>query len=118
MSYVPTYSEVKEEIVSVTLNLSNFVTQKEFKNVTSVDTFDFALKTNVAEIKKKNDDIDVDKINDIDELQGKNYVEDNYLYFGQKYEYVKANVLINFCLGDHQEYLMKNLNHLKKKTLR
>ena len=30
MSYVPTYSEVKEEIVSVTLNLSNYVTQKEF----------------------------------------------------------------------------------------
>ena len=46
MSYVP-------EIVSVTLNLSNYVTQKEFKNVTKVDTFDFSLKTNVAEIKKK-----------------------------------------------------------------
>ena len=28
ISYVPT--EVKEEIVSVTLNLSNYVTQKEF----------------------------------------------------------------------------------------
>ena len=32
MSYIPTYSEVEEEIVSVTLNLnlSNYVTQKEF----------------------------------------------------------------------------------------
>ena len=66
MSYVPTYSEVEEEIVSVTLNLSNYVTQKEFY------TSDFALKTNVAEIKKKVDDIDVAKINSIDELQGKN----------------------------------------------
>ena len=66
MSYVPTYSEVEEEIVSVTLNLSNYVTQKEFC------TSDFALKTNVAEIKKKVDDIDVAKINSIDELQGKN----------------------------------------------
>ena len=53
MSYIPTYSEVVEEIVSVTLNLGNYVTQKEFKNLTKVDTFDFALKTNVAEIKKK-----------------------------------------------------------------
>ena len=85
MSYVPTYSEVKEEIVSVKLNLSNYVTQKEFKNVTNINTSDFALKTNAAEIKKKVDDIDVDKINSIDELQGKNCVEDSYLYFSQKY---------------------------------
>ena len=69
MSYIPTYSEVEEEIVTVTLNLSNYVTQKEFKNVTKVDTSDFGLKTNVAEIKKKVDDIDVDKIDFIDELQ-------------------------------------------------
>ena len=84
MTYVPTYSEVEEEIVSVTLNLSNYVTQKEFKNVTKVDTSDFTLKVNVAEIKKKADDTDVDKIDFIDELQGKNFVEDSYLY---RYEY-------------------------------
>ena len=48
MSYVPTYSEVEEEIVSVTLSLSSYVTQKEFKNATKVDTSDFALKANVA----------------------------------------------------------------------
>ena len=87
MSYVPTYSEVEEEIVSVTLNLSNYVTQKEFKNLTKVDTSDFALKVNVAEIKKKVDDIDVDKINFIDELQGKNYIEDSYFYFKPEYRY-------------------------------
>ena len=84
MTYVPPYSEVQEEIVSVTLNLNNYVTEKEFKNVTKVDTSDFALKTNVAEIKKKVDDIDVDKINGIDELQGKNYIEDSYLYLNPK----------------------------------
>ena len=87
MSYVPTYSEVEEEIVSVTLNLSNYVTRKEFKNVTKVDTSDFALKTNVAEIKKKVDDIDVDKIDLIDELQGKNHFEQNYLLFKSEYKY-------------------------------
>ena len=87
MSYVPTYSEVEEEIVSVTLNLSNYVTQKEFKNLTKVDTSDFALKTNVAEIKKKVDDINVDKIDFIDEVQEKNVVEDSYLYFKPEYKY-------------------------------
>ena len=68
MSYVPTYSKVEEEIVSITLNLSNCVTQKEFKSLTKVDTSDFALKTNIAEIKKKVDDINVDKIDFNDEL--------------------------------------------------
>ena len=89
MTYVPTYFEVEEEIVSVTLNSSNYVTQREFKNVTKVDTSDFALKTNVAKIKKKVDDIDIDKINGIVELQGKNYIEESYLYLNQKYKYSK-----------------------------
>ena len=80
MTYVPTYSEVEEEIGSVTLNLSNYVTQKEFKNLTKVDTSDEIATDNVAEIKKKVDDIDVDKIDFIDELQGKNYIEDSCLY--------------------------------------
>ena len=34
MSYVPTYSEVTEEIVSVTIKLSNYITYEEFKYVT------------------------------------------------------------------------------------
>ena len=91
MSCVPTYSEVEEEIVSVTLNLSNYVTQKEFKSLTKVDTSDFALKTNISEIKKKVDDTDVDKIDFIDELQGKNYIEDSYFYLNQKYKYFVAD---------------------------
>ena len=91
MSYVPAYSEVEEEIFSVTLNLTNYVTQKEFKSETKVDTSNFALKTNVVEIKNTVDVIDIDKINGIDELQGKNYVEDSYLYLNQKYEYFTAD---------------------------
>ena len=81
----------EEEIVIVTLNLNNYVTQKEFENVAKVDTSDFALKTNVSEIKKKVDDIDVDKIDFIDELRGKNYIEDGYLYLNQKYKYFEAD---------------------------
>ena len=95
MTYVPTCSEVEQEIVSVTLNLSNYVTQKEFKNLTKVDTSNFALKTNVAEIKKKVDDIDVDKIDLIDELQGKILLEQNYLLFKSTYKYFKIVTDIN-----------------------
>ena len=91
MSFVPTYSEVEEEIVSVTLNLSNHVTEKEFKSLAKVDTSDFALKTNVAEIKKKVDGIDVDKIDFIDELQGNNCIEDSQLYLNQKYKYFEED---------------------------
>ena len=90
MNYVPTYSELEEEIVSVTLNVSNYVTQKKFKNVTKIDTSDFTLKTHVSQIKKKLDDIDVDKINNIDELQGKNLFEQNYLLFNSAYKYLKV----------------------------
>ena len=82
MSYIPTYSEVEEEIVSFTLNLNNYVTQKEFKSLTELDTSDFALKSNVAEIKKKVDSISIDK------LEGKSYVDDgNYLYFESMVKY-------------------------------
>ena len=47
------------------------------------------MKTNVAEIKKKVDDIDVDIIDLIDELQGKNLFERNYLLFKSAYKYFK-----------------------------
>ena len=64
-------SNGKDIIILLIVGLikNNYVTQKEFKSLINVDTFDFALKTNVAEIKKKVDDIDVDKIHFIDELQ-------------------------------------------------
>ena len=81
--YFPAYSAAaRNETVNVKLNLNNYITQKELKNLTGiVDNSDFALKTNVAEIKKRIDDIDVDSIDDIDALQGKNFVEHGCLYF-------------------------------------
>ena len=86
--YFPTYSTARNEILDVKLNLKCYVTQEELKNLTKVDISDFALKTNVAEIKSKVDDIDVDKINGID---GLNYVESSYLHFNQRYEYFKVD---------------------------
>ena len=51
------------------------------------------MKTNVAEIKKKVDDTDVDKIDFTDELRGKNFVENSYLYFKPEYRYFKTTVI-------------------------
>ena len=48
------------------------------------------MKTNVAEIKKKIDDIDVDKIDFIDEPKGKNFVGDSYLYFKPEFRCFKT----------------------------
>ena len=81
------------------MNLINYVTQKEFRNLTKVNTSDFALKTDVAEIKKKVDDINVDKIDFVDELQGKNYIEDSYLHLNQKYKYFKTDIKKTFVLA-------------------
>ena len=71
--------------------MKGYVTQEEFKNLAKGDTSDFALKTNVAEIKSRVDDIDVNKINIIGEIQEKNYVENSYLYFNQEYEYFEVD---------------------------
>ena len=90
--YFPPFSTIRNEIVNVTLDLGNYVMQKELTNLTgSIDTSDFALKTNVAEITSRVDDIDVDKINNIDLFPGQNYVEGSYLYFKQRYEYFKID---------------------------
>ena len=89
--YFPTYSTIRNEIVDVKLNLSEYVTQKELKSLTgNVDTSEFALKTNVTEIKTRVDNIDAEKINIIDELQGKNFVEDSYLSFEPEHRYFEA----------------------------
>ena len=71
--------------------MSNYITREEFKNLTKVDISDFALKTNVAELKNRVDHIDANKINIIDKLQGKNFVQSSYLYFNQKYEYFEVD---------------------------
>ena len=78
-------------MISIKLDLRKYLTQEKFKNLTKTDTSDFALKTNVAEIKSRVDNINVNKISIVDELQGKNFVENSYLYFNQKYKYFETD---------------------------
>ena len=71
------------------------------------------MKTNVAEIKKKVDDIYVAKINSIDELQGKNYIEGSYLYFKPEYRCFEITG-IKFVLS----WKSIGLSHEKLKSIR
>ena len=48
--------------INVKVNLSNYATTTDLKNVTHVDTSNFALKTNLASLKTEVDKLDIDKL--------------------------------------------------------
>ena len=48
--------------INVTVDLSNYETKTDLKNVTHVDTSSFALKTNLANLKTEVDKLDIDKL--------------------------------------------------------
>ena len=47
--------------INVTVDLSNYATKTDIKNISHVDTSSFALKTNLANLKTKVDKLDIDK---------------------------------------------------------
>ena len=47
---------------NVKVDLSNYATKTDLKNVTHVDTSSFALKTNLANLKTEADKLDIDKL--------------------------------------------------------
>ena len=48
--------------INVKVDLSNYATKTDLKNVTHLDTSSFALKTNLASLKTKVDKLDIDKL--------------------------------------------------------
>ena len=48
--------------MDVKVDLSNYATKTDLKNVTHVDTSSFALKTNLANLKTEVDKLDIDKL--------------------------------------------------------
>ena len=51
--------------IDVKIDLSNYATKDDIKNITHVDTSSFALKTNVANLKTKVDKLDINKFKSI-----------------------------------------------------
>ena len=48
--------------INVKVDLSNYATKTDLKNVTHIDTSSFALKTNLASLKTEVDKLDIDKL--------------------------------------------------------
>ena len=60
-TYYPPYKSSSNNI-KVELDLANYATKDDAKNITHVDVSSFASKTNLAELKTDVDKIDVDKL--------------------------------------------------------
>ena len=60
--YFPKPYEPFSRNIDVKVDLSNYATKDNIKNITHVDTSSFALKTNLANLKTEEDKLDVDKL--------------------------------------------------------
>ena len=59
--YFPKPSNHKENI-KVEIDLSNYATKADINNITHVDTSNFALKTNLANLKTEVDKLGIEKL--------------------------------------------------------
>ena len=59
--YFPLYSK-HDASINVKLDLSNYATKDDAKNITHVDVSSFASKTNLAALKTEVDKLDTDKL--------------------------------------------------------
>ena len=48
--------------ISVKVDLSNYTAKADIKNITHVDTSNFALKSNLANLKTKAEELDINKL--------------------------------------------------------
>ena len=60
-TYYPPYKSSSNNI-KVELDLTNYATKTDFKNITHIDVSSFARKTNLPALKTQVDKIDVDKL--------------------------------------------------------
>ena len=76
--YFPPYESSSNEII-VELDLSNYATKTDLKNITHADVSSFASKTNLAALKTEVDKNDTDKLKTVpDELAKLSNVVKNY----------------------------------------
>ena len=60
--YFPKPYEPFGRDINVTVDLSNYATKDDFKNITYIDTSSFALRTNFANLESQVDKLDIDKL--------------------------------------------------------
>ena len=62
ISYKNEWIQIHKENIKIKTDLSNYATKADIKNITHVDTSDFALKTNLSSLKTEVDKLDIDKL--------------------------------------------------------
>ena len=76
-TYYPPYKSSSQNI-KVELELTNYATKDDIKNITHVDVSSFASKTNLAALKTEVDKIDADKLKTVPvDLAKLSYVVNN-----------------------------------------
>ena len=66
--YFPKPYEPFGRDINVKVDLSNYATKADIKNVSNVDTSSFALKTNLANLKTEVDKLDIDKLKSLPKI--------------------------------------------------
>ena len=91
--YFPPYNNSSENI-KVELDLSNYASKKDIKDITHIDASGFASKTNLAALKTEADKIDIDKLKTVpDDLAKLSNVVKNDVVFNQTdYNALKSKV--------------------------
>ena len=96
MSYYPSYKNSSNNI-KVELDLTNYATKTDLKNITHVDVSSFASKTNLAALKTEVDKIDVDKLKTapVDLAKLTNAIENDAVkktYYNTKVNSIEAQI--------------------------
>ena len=79
--------------INVKVDLSNYATKAEIKNISHVDTSSFALKTNLATLKTEVDKLDIDKLVPVPaDLSKLSYVVKNNVVNKDVYDKLVAQV--------------------------
>ena len=60
--YFPKLYEAFSRDINVNVDLSNYATKADIKNISHVDTSSFALKTNLANLETEEDKLDIGKL--------------------------------------------------------
>ena len=101
-----------EKNIKVKIDLTNYATKADIKNITNVDTSNFALRTNLANLKAEVDKLDIDKLvpvpNDLSKLS--NVVKTDVV---KKTEYNKLIIKVNNI--DTSDFVLET-NHNTKIT--
>ena len=91
--------------INVKVDLSNYATKADIKNISHVDTSSFALKTNLASLKTEVDKLDIDKLVSVPvDLSKLSDVVKNYIV--KKTAYGKLVAKVNSI--DTSAFVLKN----------